>query len=118
MHAAMRMSVRRLGKALVAATLLTLSTGQFALAAANDWPTNHRTNARDGNDQSAIPFGNVTQQWITPALDGHIYGSPLVVGNQVIVATENNSIYSLDAGTGAPTWAAPAHFGSPMLLSD
>jgi hypothetical protein len=112
----MRISVRRLGKVVVAAALLTLSTGPAALAA--DWPTNHRTNARDGNDTSAIPFGAISQQWITPALDGKIYGSPLVVGNQVIVATENNSIYSLDAATGASTWAAPAHIGSPMLLSD
>jgi PQQ-like domain len=109
----MRISVRRLGQVLVAAAMLTLSTGPSALAA--DWPTNHRSNARDGNDTSAVPFNAIGQQWISSVLDGHIYGSPLLVGNQVIVATENNSIYSLDATSGAATWAAPAHFGAPMV---
>src|ERR1700694_1011534 len=111
----MRMRLPRLGPVLGAMRLLSLSSGPSALAAANDWPTNHRTNARDGNDPSAIPFSAITQQWITPVLDGHIYGSPLVGGNQVIVATNNNSIYSFDATTGAPTWAAPANFGAPMV---
>jgi hypothetical protein len=114
----MRISVRRLGQVLMAATALALSTGPSALAAANDWPTNHRSNLRDGNDQSAAPFNAIGQQWISAVLDGKIYGSPLVVGNQVIVATENNSIYSLDATTGAPTWAAPAHFGAPMTITN
>jgi len=109
----MRISVRRLGQVLMASTALALSTGPSALAA--DWPTNHRSNLRDGNDQSAAPFSAIGQQWISSVLDGHIYGSPLVVGNQVIVATENNSIYSLDATSGAATWAAPAHFGAPMV---
>ena len=109
------MSARRLGPVLVAVVLLSFSSGPSALAAPNDWPTNHRSNARDGNDQSAIPFSVITQQWITPVLDGQIYGSPLVVGNQVIVATNNNSIYSFDATSGAATWAAPANFGAPMI---
>src|ERR1700693_54376 len=112
----MRISARRLGQVVMATAVLALSTGPSALAA--DWPTNHRSNSRDGNDQSANPFNTISQQWISSVLDGKIYGSPLVVGNQVIVATENNSIYSLDASSGAPTWAAPAHIGSPMLLSD
>jgi PQQ-like domain len=109
----MRISVRRLGQVLATAAVLALSTGPSALAA--DWPTNHRSNARDGNDTSAVPFNAIGQQWISSVLDGHIYGSPLLVGNQVIVATENNSIYSLDATSGAATWAAPAHFGAPMV---
>jgi len=98
--------------------VLLLGTGQVAMAAGTDWPTAHRSNDRAGNDTSANPFSAIGQQWISATLDGHIYAEPLVVGNQVIVATENNSIYSLDATSGAPTWAAPANFGAPMLLSD
>src|ERR1700693_3656068 len=112
----MRISARQLGQVVMATAVLALSTGPSALAA--DWPTNHRSNARDGNDQSANPFNTISQQWISSVLDGKIYGSPLVVGNQVIVATENNSIYSLDASSGATTWAAPAHFGTPMTITN
>jgi hypothetical protein len=86
-------------------------------ATAADWPTYHRSNARDGNDTAGAAFNSIGQQWISPSLDGDIYGSPLVVGNQVIVATENDSIYSLDATTGAPTWSAPANFGTPVTVS-
>jgi polyvinyl alcohol dehydrogenase (cytochrome) len=87
-------------------------------AAAADWPTYHRSNLRDGNDTSASPFSAIGQQWVSPTLDGHVYAEPLVVGTQVIVATENNSIYSLDATTGSPTWAAPAHVGTPVTLTN
>src|SRR6202022_1347525 len=99
----MRISARRLGQLLVSAAVLTLSTGPSALAA--DWPTNHRSNARDGNDQSANPFNTISQQWISSVLDGKIYGSPLVVGNQGIVAPEKHSISSLDPTSGATTGA-------------
>jgi outer membrane protein assembly factor BamB len=87
-------------------------------AAAADWPTYHRSNLRDGNDLSGAPFNAIGQQWVSPTLDGHVYAEPLVVGTQVIVATESNSIYSLDATTGAPTWAAPAHVGAPVTRVD
>ncbi|MDP5226843.1 MULTISPECIES: choice-of-anchor D domain-containing protein [Arthrobacter] len=38
------------------------------------------------------------------AVDGQVYAQPLVVGNTVVVATENNAVYGLDAGTGAVQW--------------
>ena len=105
-----------IARLVAAVALLALGTGQVTAVA--DWPTAHRSNDRAGNDSSANPFSAISQQWISAALDGHVYAEPLVVGNQVIVATENNSIYSLDATTGAPTWAQPANFGAPMQLSD
>ncbi len=91
-----------------------LFAGASLPTAAADWPTYHRGNLRDGNDSATPPFSAIGQQWISPTLDGHIYAEPLVVGTQVIVATENNTIYSLDATTGSPTWAAPAHVGPPV----
>ncbi len=45
-----------------------------------------------------------TRRWTSPTLDGEIYGEPLVYKNEVIVATENNSIYALSAMTGAILW--------------
>jgi len=102
---------RRVFSALLAVCL----AGALSLpAAAADWPTYHRSNLRDGNDTSGAPFNSIGQQWVSPTLDGHVYAEPLVVGTQVIVATENNTIYSLDATTGASTWAAPAHVGAPV----
>lgn len=107
----------RLAAAALLAVAIIGSSGVGALAAAGDWPTYHRSGARDGNDTVSSPFNSIQQQWMSATLDGHIYAEPLVVGNQVIVATENNSIYSLDATTGSPTWAAAPHFGTPVTVS-
>jgi len=46
------------------------------------------------------------------AVDGDVYASPLIVGGHVIVATENNTVYSLDLFTGAPIWKI--HLGTPV----
>jgi outer membrane protein assembly factor BamB len=105
---------RRLFSALIVAAAFTMALVLPSISASGDWPTYHRSNLRDGNDPSAPPFSAIGQQWVSSGLDGAIYAEPLVVGNQVIVATENNSIYSLDATTGASTWAAPAHAGTPV----
>ena len=43
------------------------------------------------------------QLWST-AVDGQVYGQPVVAGSTVIVATENNNAYGLDAATGAVKW--------------
>ncbi len=41
-----------------------------------------------------------------------MYAQPLLVGSTVIVATENDSVYALDAGTGAARWVR--HLGTPV----
>ncbi len=48
----------------------------------------------------------------TVNVDGDIYGSPLIVGGHVIVATENNSVYSLDIFTGTTIWQK--NLGDPV----
>jgi outer membrane protein assembly factor BamB len=53
-----------------------------------------------------------TQVWTSPALDGHIYGEPLVYAGRVFVATENDTVYALSTATGAVAWSA--HLGSPI----
>ena len=83
----------RLLRAVIALALLLSAGGQTAVAASADWPTHHRSNDRAGNDTSANPFSAIGQQWISSTLDGDVYAEPLVVGNQVIVATENNLIH-------------------------
>jgi outer membrane protein assembly factor BamB len=43
-------------------------------------------------------------QRFATTVDGQVYAQPLVIGNTVVVATENNKVYGLDAATGALTW--------------
>jgi outer membrane protein assembly factor BamB len=48
----------------------------------------------------------------TANVDGDVYASPLIVAGHVIVATENNTVYSLDLFTGAMIWKI--HLGQPV----
>jgi len=50
--------------------------------------------------------------WTSPALDGQLYGEPLVFDNRVYVATENDFVYALSATTGAIAWSA--RLGAPV----
>ena len=59
--------------------------------------------------------GQLSVAW-RAALDGAVYGQPLVVGQLVIAATENDSLYGLDRATGHVAWHT--HLGSPVPLSD
>ena len=57
-----------------------------------------------------------TRAWTSPALDGQIYGEPLVSSGQVYVATEDDTVYELSAATGAVVWST--HLGSPVPSAD
>jgi outer membrane protein assembly factor BamB len=46
----------------------------------------------------------IRARWRSVALDGGIYGEPLISGRRVFVATENNSVYALNASTGTIEW--------------
>jgi outer membrane protein assembly factor BamB len=81
------------------------------LGPTGNWTTYHLDNARTGFEP--VPnFTSVSQAWTSEALDGAIYAEPLVYGNAVLAATENNSVYSLDAGTGAVLWRT--NLGPPV----
>jgi outer membrane protein assembly factor BamB len=54
--------------------------------------------------------------WTSPTLDGTLYGEPLVEGNQVFVATEDDTVYALSATTGNVVWSS--HLGTPVPDSD
>ena len=83
-------------------------------AAAADWPTYHRDNARTGYVPDVPDPRRITRAW-SAELDGAVYAEPLVVGGRVLVATEGNSLYSLDAATGQVQWRT--NVGSPVPLS-
>ncbi|HEY3869323.1 MAG TPA: PQQ-binding-like beta-propeller repeat protein [Actinocrinis sp.] len=80
-----------------------------------DWPTYHLNNERDGDQSRLDPLSTLSLQW-TAALDGAVYGEPLMVGGRIYAATENDTVYALNRATGAVIWST--HLGSPEPLSD
>jgi outer membrane protein assembly factor BamB len=76
-----------------------------------DWLTYHADNARTGYE-AVSNFTSVTSAWTSATLDGAVYAEPLVDGNAVLVATENNSVYSLGAQTGTLLWRT--NLGPPV----
>jgi hypothetical protein len=78
---------------------------------AADWPTYDRTAARSGVSVSSPAPGRVRQAWRV-AVDGAVYAQPLIVGSEVIIATENDSVYALDAASGAVRWSR--HLATPV----
>ncbi len=81
---------------------------------AGDWPTYHHDNARTGVAPGVPAPGRLATAW-TRDLDGAVYGQPLVVGGRVFAATENDTVYALDAAGGWVLWAA--HLAEPQPLS-
>ncbi|MGI9157687.1 MAG: PQQ-binding-like beta-propeller repeat protein [Marmoricola sp.] len=79
-----------------------------------NWPTYHRTSDRSGHVATG-PTGRLQQAW-TKGLSGQVYGEPLVIGSTLVVATEKNYVYGLDARTGHQRWRAT--LGEPAPLSE
>ena len=78
--------------------------------ASHDEPTADQNNLRDGWDpneptltQQAVqhgPFGKIFRT----SVNGQVYAQPLIIGSTLIVATENDWVYGLNASTGAILW--------------
>jgi len=97
----------------------------------------HSTLARAGpsNDEATISQDDLRTGWdpnepaLTPAavkggsfgqifstaVNGSVYGQPLVVGKTLIATTENNWVYGLDATTGAVLWKTA--LGTPYHIT-
>ncbi|MBO0867182.1 MAG: cellulose binding domain-containing protein [Micromonosporaceae bacterium] len=80
----------------------------------SDWTTYHKDNARDGNATDLAPLSTLSVAW-NAALDGAVYGQPLVVGGRIYAATENDTVYQLNPTNGAVVWST--HVGTPVALS-
>jgi len=80
--------------------------------AAGNWTTYHQNSVRAGVEVST----NITTakaEWSGPThLDGDVYAEPLVCGNSVYVATENDSVYAINATTGSVVWRT--NLGTPV----
>jgi hypothetical protein len=85
------------------------------ISASADWPTYHKDAARTGLDSTAPALTSVNQQWAHAGLDQRVYAEPLVYGTVVLVATEGNTVYALDAATGNQLWSK--NYGIPVPSS-
>ena len=72
-------------------------------ALSTEWTEYHRDAARSGLGPDVPALAGPKVAW-TVGVDGDVYASPLIVAGHVIIATENNTVYSLDLFTGAPLW--------------
>ena len=111
--------IRSAGRALLLVSVVAtaLVVGSATAAAVTLWPTYHLDQNRGANDASDAILGSGVGQspsWNTP-LDGAVYAEPLVSGTQVLVATENDTVYSLDSITGGVSWSK--HLGTPVPRS-
>ncbi|MBV8822361.1 MAG: PQQ-binding-like beta-propeller repeat protein [Ktedonobacteraceae bacterium] len=98
-------------------TPLTLppSTATSKATTAADWTTYHYNNSRNGYIAAVPDPARLTSLW-NRQLDGAVYAEPLVVNGHVLVATENDTLYSLDAHSGQVQWHTS--LGTPVPLSD
>ena len=113
-HSTRRFIVTLAGTAvLVGSAALALETtfAAYADAAIPAWTTYRHDAGRSGIDPDSTSPVAPSQVWQTPALDGEVYGQPLVYGSFVYVVTENDTVYKLDAATGAVVWSN--HLAAP-----
>ena len=92
-----------------AAASAAASTATAYPAAA--WPQFDQNAARTGLAVGLRAAGALTTAW-TAHLNGAVYGQPLVVGGEVIAATEDDTVYALSRATGKTVWST--RVGTPV----
>ena len=80
------------------------------------WPVYHHDGPGSGVDPTGTDLSPATAAWTSPALDGQIFGEPLVQDGRVIVATEDNTVVEMAANTGAVLWST--HVGPSVPSGD
>ena len=96
----------------------TLTAATDESTAATRDADNSRTGWYPGetNLTPALVAGGTFGQLFNTAVNGAVYGQPLVDDGQLLVNTENNYAYGLDPVSGAILWTR--QFGSPPEASD
>jgi polyvinyl alcohol dehydrogenase (cytochrome) len=93
-------------------TARTPSTSQPS--AEDNWLVYHHDPGGTGV-AATINLSSTHQTWVSPVLDGELYGEPLVAGNTVVVATENDTVYALNGSNGQVLWST--HVSTPVSAS-
>jgi outer membrane protein assembly factor BamB len=100
---------------LTGATCVGSSGATTTAAVPTSWTVYHGDAAGSGYAPSVTAVDTDSPAWSSPALDGSLYGEPLVSSGYVYVATENDTVYELSASNGAVVWST--HIASPVPAS-
>ena len=107
-------TISRTGSSLTSSSLSSVLSSAGCNQAKNgyvhDWTTYHGNNSRSGYVVSSGVCPN--EAWTSQVLDGEVYAEPLVYHGIVLAATENNSVYALNATSGSMLWRT--NLGTPM----
>lgn len=79
-----------------------------------DWPTYHGDVERSGYARTMPTATGAPRVTDTYKLDDRVYASPLVINGRIIAATENDTVYALQAGH--VVWQR--HLGTPAPQSE
>jgi YVTN family beta-propeller protein len=101
------------GAATATPTPVPTATPTPALTAS--WPVYHQNPGRTGQSADTPAVATLATEW-NATLDGAVWTQPIVVGGNVIVATENDTLYSLNPASGTVVWQD--HVGTPVPQSD
>ncbi|MCU1655689.1 MAG: Pyrrolo-quinoline quinone [Pseudonocardiales bacterium] len=108
--------------ALSSSTAPTRATSSPPAPADAGWPTYHGDLARTGVSHSMPAVSGPLRLALSLALDGAVYAAPIVAagrsvvgGSRTIVATENDTVYGLDA-SGRQLWRT--HLGEPSPANE
>jgi outer membrane protein assembly factor BamB len=85
-------------------------------AAGSDWTVYHGDAEATGFQAAPTRLLPSRPAWTSPALDGQLYGEPLVADGRIVAATENDTVYVLAARTGRVLWSR--HLANPVPSSD
>ena len=77
---------------------------QTAITPNGAWTMYHRDHGHTGYDGSLPGAASASAGWVSPTLDGSVYGEPLVYNGLVYVATLNNSVYAINQTDGTVVW--------------
>jgi len=87
-----------------------------ASAAGSDWTTYHGNAEATGVSTARTRLRPSRRAWTSPALDGQLYGEPLVADGRVVAATENDTVYVMAARSGRILWSR--HLARPVPSVD
>jgi hypothetical protein len=97
-------------------TVRTTTTTTTVVPAAGDWTTYGGDEARSAVQARSPALDPLHHLWTSPALDGAVYGEPLIWHGTVYAATENDTVYALSARSGAVEWSR--HLATPAPAGD